>query len=176
MKPNNGLIFQVLRSSGQLTTNQKMVLLILLNHWNPSASGSLVWPGQQRLTEQSSLSERSVRRALAELADSGLIKITREVGRSNRYQLNIEQISALDDQTPATGAGVPVDNLADTGQSGRSHRPERPVTPARVADECLSECLTNPLRHSEPIGPARTMPHLGVVAGSAVNALRKKKA
>jgi len=167
VQPNNGLIFDVLRAGEPLTTNQKMVLLVLLNHWNPKNFGAVVWPGQARIAAHARLSKRATFNALTGLERLGLIKITHESGRSNRYNIIADPIRAL---TPARDAGVssePVHEVPGT------HAP-------RAGDPCTScrrmpcECLTDALRHSEK-QPDRQMAHVGVVAGTAMNALREKK-
>ena len=106
MNPNNGLIFKVLstgRDSLGLNISQKMVLLVLLEHWNPSKSGAMCWPGQDRISDLACLSRSSAHRALQELEQCGYIKIRLVPGRSNRYQLDTAFISqACDPCQPDT--------------------------------------------------------------------------
>lgn len=166
MQPNNGLIFKVLRAGGDLplNINQKMVLLVLLNHWNPKNFGTVVWPSQPRIADHARISERAARSALAGLEKLGLIKTVRQSGKSNRYQLYTDAIESL--LTPAGGAAVP-------RQDQHEPRQEVPLTPAGGAAECLSECPTNSLRHSDEPPRQGEMRMLGDVAR---NALKDKSA
>lgn len=166
MQPSTGLIFQVLRAGGELPLNitQKMVLLVLLNHWNPKSFGTVVWPSQPRIADHARITERAARSALAGLEKLGLIKTVRQSGKSNRYQLSTGAIESL--VTPEGGSGVPRQN---------QHKPrnEVPGTPERRSSECPSECPTNALGHSDEPPRQGEMRMLGDVAR---NALKDKSA
>lgn len=158
MSPNNGLIFRVLRAECELTTSQKMVLLVLLNHWNPNNAGSVVWPGQPRIAAHARLTVRTAQRVLQQLEQMGLIKIRIESGKSNRYTLNIDVIDAM---TPDTTSGVPTTNE------------QEPLTPCRdtpdtMSYECLKERPINPLRHS-----SKRQREMSLLADILPNALQK---
>lgn len=167
MQPNNGLIFKVLGAGGDipLTVNQKMVLLVLLNHWNPKNFGAVVWPGHQRIADLSRISRRAAQDALYGLEATGFIKIVREPGRSNRYTLITDLIESA---TRAADARPDAEVAQDARGGAQEVRDGR----AGGAHECLIEPHDKALRHS---ANHRDMSHLGVVAGMAVNPLNKKK-
>ena len=75
----------------QLPQAQKLILLILAHHADKDMT---CYPGQQRLAQQSGMSDRNVRRAVAELEKQGLIyrqKRFRKDGTrtSDLYHLNV---------------------------------------------------------------------------------------
>ena len=177
MKANNQLIFGVLRAGGDvpLTTAHKMVLLVLLNHWNPERNGAVIWPSQSRIADHARMSERSARDALLAIEDLGLIKILREghgrSGRANRYQLHPDAIRALIE--PAGFAGQSVDKPGRTGKDCRLKRQDLPVEPETVAAECLNELPINALSNSVP--RQREILPASVIVDNVAECLKGKK-
>lgn len=147
MSDNNGLIFAVLRSQCELTGPQKLILLALLNHWNPKANGAVVWPSRERIAKQTGFSEKTVYRGLLALQDAGMIKIEHSRGRaSNRYVIHNHVIeSGLE---PVCLDGNPDRESTLTRTLSPPTRTESPVNHVRESAECLIEPLINPLRHS----------------------------
>ena len=85
------LISEVLRTP--LGTSQKMVLLVLAD---AASEDGVAWPRQSTISTRASLSDRSVRRILDELAGLDLVSWEqRGLRRSNMYQINVAGLRAL---------------------------------------------------------------------------------
>lgn len=79
---------------------EKLVALALLGHW--SIAGE-TFPSVERLARWTSLSTRSVIRALASLEAKGAITVRRTHGRANRYVLDaLMSLMTSDSQSPVT--------------------------------------------------------------------------
>lgn len=64
----------------------KLVLVALSDHAN---SDGICWPSVARLAHRCDISRRTVQRALRELEKAALITITKKVGTSSSYKLNL---------------------------------------------------------------------------------------
>lgn len=134
-----GLVWYV----GELSPAQKIVLLALADHSNDE--GKSVYPGVKRLTYKTSLSERAVRRALANLRKLGLIKIEKEATfhLPTEYSVDLPQMQAMQMKPP-------------TGSDDLPEMHPIPSRPARSATEDLPEVPLRPATQSER--PARDAP------------------
>jgi DnaD/phage-associated family protein len=94
-----------------LSPAQKLVLLALADHANDS--GNSIRPGVARLISKTSLSERAVRRALADLRSVGWIVVVKNSTNRepNHYRLNVEKINVKEIRgarnAPQDKSGVP---------------------------------------------------------------------
>lgn len=80
-----------------LTASQKLVLLALADH---ADQDGVCWPGQSGIAKKTGLSDRTVKRARADLEKKEIIKVERRPGRgggsrSNRYLLKLGQSANL---------------------------------------------------------------------------------
>jgi len=78
-----------------LTPAQKVVLVALADH--AEDDGSRVYPGVERLTYKTSLSERTVRRALSDLREKGLLIVIKEstYHKSTEYRIDLTELQVL---------------------------------------------------------------------------------
>lgn len=93
--------------ASDLGPNEKLVAFALLNHWCRARD---TFPGVERLVKWTSLSRRSVLRAVQALEDAGAIAVARKSGLANRYDLT--PLAAF---TSATQAPVPDSHQCPTG-------------------------------------------------------------
>jgi uncharacterized phage protein (TIGR02220 family) len=122
--------------ASSLSANEKLVALALLNHWSKNRE---TFPGVGRLVTWTSLSRRSVLRAIGTLEALGAIRIERKVGLANRYDLT--PLAAL---TSATQAPVP---------EGHRCPPDTPPVPeghgssaTQAPDQCHTGTRSDPVR------------------------------
>ncbi len=164
MESHTGLIFKVIRSGAKhlrLSTSEKMVLVVLMEHWNPKRNGAEVWPGQPRIADHAGLSVRSVQYAIQNIERCGYIKTTQEPGRSTRYQILADAILAA--CTPATVAPTPANTAGVPLQPLRPTPADSAPTPATVAYERLKKSQKNALRlgvpeSGQPVRAAEAIP------------------
>ncbi|MBK1732774.1 helix-turn-helix domain-containing protein [Thiococcus pfennigii] len=134
-----------------LTSTQKLVLVALASHCNGHRQERSCWPSMAALCELTALSDRAIRKALAELERRGLIERRSGSGKQTTvYRLvcegvcdapdpHVERAGGVD-AGPSGGApraepGSPQDRLrAEPGspQGGTSFRPGRNVVPPRA--------------------------------------------
>ena len=123
MQPNNGLIFQVLKtppSALGITPAARIVLVTLLDYWNPNRSGPVVYPGQDRIAWQIGMKERAVRDAIHLLDSEGLIKTQRRRNQSSKYTLEVAHIIRLCELAPEFGPAKSAGPEIRTGEICRS--------------------------------------------------------
>ena len=79
-----------------LTATQKLVMLSLSDHG--AEDGSRIYPSVETTTEKTGLSERQVRRTLADLRKMGLIFVVRKAGqhRATEYTISIKMLKNMD--------------------------------------------------------------------------------
>ncbi len=145
-----------------LPPNEKLVALALLNHWS---RGRDTFPGVNRLVAWTSLSRRSVLRAVQRLEQLGAIRIERAVGLANRYDL-----SPLAGLTGATQAPVP---------EGHQCQPDTPPVPeghggsATLApDQCHTGTRSDPV--SDPVSDPKKGSHSSAPRKRDSRSSRKK--
>lgn len=130
---------------------RKLLLLVLADYADEAWS---CFPGQATLAAETELSERSVRRQLAELEADGFITRT-ERRRDNGYRTSDRIVlcgANTSAEQPAKSAGWSPDN------GDRSHRPMTTVSPATVAgQEPTGEPAAEPAVANEP--RAQVTPH-----------------
>jgi hypothetical protein len=121
-----------------LTGPQKLVLICLVDHWNPK-NGTKVWPGVPRLADMTGFSESTVRRCLRELKDMGMVTIEEQPGSYNLYYLNIEMLQNMGCQ-PDRGNGLGgVTLTSHPCHSDKAPLSERQGTPVTVNAEQSKE-------------------------------------
>lgn len=115
----------------------RIVAFVLANHAN-STTG-LAWPGMTLLMAEANLSERSVRRALAELVDLGEIADAGEVHGARAWTVEVDCPPACD----GTGGHVVVQRRAIDAQRRASERRRKQVQRAGldVADRDAGEVV-----------------------------------
>jgi len=86
-------------TQGHTNSSQKFVLCLLGDYHNPEQG--YAWPSQQRLSDDSGLSERQVRRHLARLQAQGFIERLQKGNqyRSSQYLLNLNVAAAVEGQS-----------------------------------------------------------------------------
>ena len=86
-----------------LTPAQKVVLVALADHGEDD--GSRVFPGVERLTFKTSLSERTVRRVLSDLRGKGLLIVIKDSTFHNttEYRIDLSELQVLQER-PARDA------------------------------------------------------------------------
>ncbi|MCF2514439.1 helix-turn-helix domain-containing protein [Sphingomonas sp. G124] len=104
-----------------LSASERLVLLVLRFH---QAENPIGWPSQSTLAQETGMSERSVRRALIKLRQSGLIQITESIGKVSAYSITL---------TPVTVSGV----------GSTKPRTQRPATPAKWNTKPRPPCPPN---------------------------------
>jgi len=169
MKPNNGLIFKVLKlapKAAGLAATDKALLLQLLDHWNPNRFGAICFPGYRRLADRIGVSYKSVQRSIARLEALELIKTIRRYNDSNETQLNIIAITELIEtgQRVQSGEGRPVRLTSQTGQIDQSDRSQSPIN--------ALDRLNTPLRRSTVTAPKQN--ELRLLSNILENALQGK--
>jgi hypothetical protein len=107
-----------------ISSTEKIVLLCLADHHNGSTGRCD--PAISGLINRTSLTDRTIQRALRVLARLGLIKITSREGRSSAYQLQLEQQVP----TPESTTGVPSWRGCHADAPPPSERHPTPVTVA----------------------------------------------
>lgn len=109
--------------ASDLGSLEKLVALALLNHWSKNRE---TFPSVDRLARWTSLSRRSVIRALASLETKGAIAVARSQGRANRYELG-----SLMSVTSAPQAPVPIGHQcpSDTPPVPIGHPTSAPQAP-----------------------------------------------
>jgi len=83
------------------THTEKLVLVFLADRWN--AKSELCFPSIPSIAAGCSLSERGVHSQLFALEAAGLLFVSREQGRSNRYSLPPHAMQGFDAEDPRTG-------------------------------------------------------------------------
>lgn len=142
-------------------TPAKFLLMMLADF---AGSDYSCWPGQEKLSQLTEMSERTVRRATDLLVQLGLIRVFYRYRddnsrRSCRYQLlidgpgtelpeTVDWRSMKQAQPDSVTAEPPVTESAPTGQSVQQYRSESPVIPSKEPSE-VEPSLLNP-------GAART--------------------
>jgi len=130
-----------------LKSLEKLVMLALLEHWSASTE---TFPSCTRLAGFTGLSERAVKSSLAGIERSGLVRVERSNGRSNRYDLSPlftsaprapVQIAKPVQEMPRSSAGdarvktePPVHHVPPTG-ARRASPPVHHVPPKRSIEE-----------------------------------------
>jgi biotin operon repressor len=81
-----------------LEAREKFVLLAMALYLNTKTG--TCWPGLKRLSDQTGLSEKSIRRAIKTLESIGAIEMTKrasDTGRwvSNEYRIDLEKLESL---------------------------------------------------------------------------------
>jgi hypothetical protein len=122
------------------SAQEKLVALALLNHWSRSTQ---TFPGVERLVKWTSLSRRTVQRAIQELERRGAIVVDRKMGLANRYDL-----SPLTQMTSATQAPVSDGHRCHGDTPGVSERHPTGVslTPHPCQPDTRSDPLSDPTR------------------------------
>ena len=120
-----------------LTATQKLVMLSLSDHG--AEDGSRIYPSVETTTEKTGLSERQVRRTLADLRKIGLISVVRKAGqhRATEYAISIKTLKSMDFR-PDTVAP-----LEESRPATQSARPDR-VAPNPLETPKESEPLHAP--------------------------------
>lgn len=126
---------QRLRSSGILKSLGQSAALVLLALADYADADGKCWPSVARLVAENPISERAVRRALAELRQRGLVRCDERAGSSTLYHITLHG-------TPATVAPLPppewhphpchggTQNKADLTEQVKEHQQEaNPITP-----------------------------------------------
>ncbi|HNP65502.1 MAG TPA: helix-turn-helix domain-containing protein [Woeseiaceae bacterium] len=147
-KKSKPLIFVVLDAPAScldLKLTDKSVLCALVSYLNSRRNGAEVWPGNERLAEQRGTSVDTIRRSKNRLHDSGLIKISRDSGKSDLVTINEGLIRSLCDPqqiargqeadppqnaagTPSKMRGVPLANCEGTPSKLLGEQPkEQPI-------------------------------------------------
>lgn len=138
-----------------LTPPQKLTLFALHSHW--SQSRPAVFPSVPRLARLTSLSERTVRRAVAELEAIGVLVVTRRHGQSNTHVMQFDALPQHPghDVTPDTVSPLTERQATPATVSGS---PRSPWPPKRSSEEIkrrepevLSPKVTSSRGQLEPI-------------------------
>ncbi len=105
----------------ELKHTTKIVLLALADYNSPSGE---CYPSSESLAKKTGLSKRQVLREIDVLIETNLMTVTKAVGRSNRYHLNIK---SGDTQSPVTDSHqchTVTTPVTDSHQSGDTQSPE----------------------------------------------------
>ena len=118
----------VFSADHKLSESERAVLAVLVSHRNNRTG--LCYPGQPRIAEESGMTVPGVQGILARLDGAGIIDREREVGRSTRYTLHLDQLST---------ALEPPNDVGPTPQRRYTHPPTTLVrTAVRTAKELSS--------------------------------------
>lgn len=144
--------------------SSRWVLLVIAEHANIQ-SGEC-WPSEARIAQRAGLHPATVKRAIGELEQAGLIAVQRAPGRTNRYLLCVD---------PAPSAKA-IDRAHDAPSKGQSLGAPRPYTgrtpprhPAHLSPRTLNN-LKEPDCHSvseepEPMTASNALAALRAVLG-----------
>lgn len=151
----------------------KLVLLALLDHWS---RGSETFPSVKRLAAWTSLSARQVIRELAALEHAGAIRVQRETGRSNRYDLRpvLGLPQASDRCPPVTGDHQsPVTDSHRCPPVTSDHQSPHPCLSVTgvVTDSHPKEPNKEPNKEPRDAAPARARAREGRPAAAAAAAV-----
>jgi hypothetical protein len=99
------VMMAVLRRAGPALSPTQKLLLVAMGAY-ADEDGQNVFPSQETLSRETSLSERAVRKALADLVASGILEVVerRAPHRSTRYRIRLDLLIAAT-STPAPPAG-----------------------------------------------------------------------
>jgi hypothetical protein len=151
---------------GGLTPAQKAVLVALADHADDN--GNQVYPAVERICIKTSYAERTVRRALADLRNMGLIHVVKEATyhASTEYKLDLPQMHSMQHR-PATNAPHDLPQMHPSEQTGVPENtegvPESANRPARNAPKPSYNHQDQPskgdprAREPEPL-PANPLP------------------
>ena len=84
---------------------QKAVLISLADQANDQG---VCWPSVRTISVRTCLSERSVRRAIKELVDAGLIAVRERRGTSSVYQITPDRVSPPTEMHPCQSVTPPL--------------------------------------------------------------------
>ena len=107
----------------ELPMAQKFVLIALADMADESFS---CFPGQRKLSSMTGAGERTVRRALKELEETGLL-VREERRAKDGYRTSDRYILRVGEK--------PTGQFDRQSSQGESHRPLSPISPARVAGQ-----------------------------------------
>lgn len=87
------LLFAVLKTPADalgLTTNERNLLVQLLDFYNPTRRGAEVWPALATLAELTGMDIKTVRSGRRRLADAGYVSVKRDPGRPDVCVINVD--------------------------------------------------------------------------------------
>lgn len=137
-----------------LTPAQKAVLVALADHADDD--GSRVYPSVERIGVKTSYAERTVRRALADLREMGLIHVVREATHHapTEYRLDLQAMKTRQ-ESPATESGHDLPEMHPSQPSGVPESalgvPESANRPARNAPKPSYNHQREPSERSAPV-------------------------
>ena len=139
----------VLECSG-LRPLPRMVLMVLADAAN---GDGVCWPGIRRIMRRSGASYASVCRALAVLERAGWIVVDRQIGRSNRYRLTLDQSARRtgDQSHPETGD----QSHRETRLRLRPHPSHAETPPVSQRDTNLSGTVQRTTDSTQEVGTQR---------------------
>lgn len=133
----------------RIKPTEKLVLLALADHANPSRTHPDVYPSVGHLAEKTGYGERTVRRALAGLVAQKVIAVVGKYrGKTTIYRL------CYVDNLAVTVTAIEGDAVSVTGDSGHpvtGYRSESPRIPVRVTYESVIEPVNESVNESEVI-------------------------
>jgi len=129
-----------------LTSTQKLVLFGLHSHW--SLARPAVFPSVPRLARLTSLSERTVRRSVADLEAIGVLAITRRQGQSNTHAMHFGALPLNPGHHVTPDTVSPLTELQGTPDT-MAGPPLTPCPPKRSSEE---------IQGSDPGRPSKREP------------------
>jgi hypothetical protein len=130
-----------------VASTERLVLLAVADHLGSSGE---CWPSLPRLASMTGLNERTIRRSLSNLRESGCLTVTRQPGRANRYSVSWDALSTLDTVSPRTEShpgqkvqGTP-DSVSPTPDSVSTHPGQRVHRTVKRTDQEAVKRTTPP--------------------------------
>jgi DNA-binding transcriptional ArsR family regulator len=121
-----------LRDSGALASLSASGHIVLSAMCDRANAAGLCWPAVETIATEYGIGISSVRRALAELTEVGMLLVLREPGKPNRYRLTVPR------ETPPKSRGV-LKSSSDPSQFEQTPLPNRAQTPPDLSTEHVSK-------------------------------------
>jgi DNA-binding GntR family transcriptional regulator len=124
------MAWAVEQKTGSAST--KLVLLILANY---ADNAGVCWPSQERLANDTDMTDRSIRNAVAALVERGLLKVGERRGTTGVRKTNVYRLALP--ETVSDGDADNRKNTTETTGNGFLHQPE--TVSSKPIKENLSE-------------------------------------
>jgi DNA-binding transcriptional ArsR family regulator len=121
-----------LRDTGALAALSASGHIVLSAMCDRANAAGLCWSAVETIAKEYGVGISSVRRALAELTDAGMLLVLREPGKPNRYRLTVPR------ETPPKSRGVPKSS-DNPSQFEQTPLPNRAPTPPDLSTEHVSK-------------------------------------
>ncbi len=126
-----------------MSTGEKLLLLLVADYYNDEIGSA--WPSTERLAKEAGMSVRNTLRLLAKLEQKGVIRISRDSGRVNHYEMGLDFQEQVFEKTTRDKVS-PVTKRVSTHDIAMSPEHKEPQKKIRERYEQVFEKVHN-VRH-----------------------------